>query len=232
MSGLEKQCSLRILYFGSSGVLSTNPLIALLNTSHEIVSVVVNEPFLKVDKLAVVALEQQNTVQEIAFQNNVPIIRLTGGFSRTDFIRVSMSGTGSGIDYGSGINSGFGEATTPPIDIIISSCFSRKIPEYILSLARLGAINIHPSMLPAYRGPDPIFWQLRDAAVISGVSLHLMSESFDAGPIIAQQSIVLNESTTIAEVNQILAKLAAQLVLESLDDVRNRISQARVQNIE
>ncbi|NKB28989.1 MAG: hypothetical protein GKR99_16140 [Rhodobacteraceae bacterium] len=73
-------------------------------------------------------------------------------------------------------------------DLIISSIWMRKFPASHLSLARLGGVNIHPALLPLYRGPDPINGMIMagDIEKAGGATLHLMSEVFDDGPIIAK----------------------------------------------
>lgn len=76
-------------------------------------------------------------------------------------------------------------------DLIAVSCFPMRMPSSLLDIAPLGALNLHPSLLPAYRGPDPLFWIFRDGARQSGVTIHLMTVELDTGDILAQQAIAL-----------------------------------------
>ncbi len=71
-------------------------------------------------------------------------------------------------------------------DLILVSCYARKIPQAILDIPVHGSFNLHPSLLPAYRGPAPVFWQFRDGLSEFGVTLHRMTETMDAGEIVAQ----------------------------------------------
>ena len=79
-------------------------------------------------------------------------------------------------------------------DLILSASFPYRLPPEILSIPRLGALNLHPSPLPAYRGPNPMR-AIYDGAAI-GATLHRMDEDFDNGPILAQHSAPLPEEVT------------------------------------
>jgi methionyl-tRNA formyltransferase len=74
-------------------------------------------------------------------------------------------------------------------DVLISSCFAYLVPPAVLKHFGRKAVNLHPAMLPRYRGAGAIAWMLynEDAHAHGGVTLHVMSEGFDEGDIIAQQ---------------------------------------------
>lgn len=74
-------------------------------------------------------------------------------------------------------------ATLNP-DIILVACFPYRIPGDIRDLARIAALNIHPSALPANRGPDPLFWAFKRGDGRFGVTLHALSERLDSGDIV------------------------------------------------
>ena len=71
--------------------------------------------------------------------------------------------------------------------LLITYSFSFRIPAAILGLFPHGAYNVHYSPLPAYRGPDPLFWQLKNNEPQTGVTIHHMTERMDMGPIALQQ---------------------------------------------
>ncbi len=202
MLNSKKERGLDIIFFGSSGSLSMLPFLSLLNGPHKIKAVVVHEPELQTNKLAVVIAEQ-SSIKTVAFQNNIKIIRLSGSFSKVV----------EGLEK-------------TPFDVIITSCFARKIPPELLSLARLGAVNLHPSMLPAYRGPDPLFWQLREGVNNSGMSLHLMNNHFDEGAIVIQRAQSLQDDSTLAGLQDALGKIGAEILTEFLADIDNKILHA------
>lgn len=199
--------ALKIVYFGSSGSLSTLPLRALIGGAHEIVAVVVHEPGIQTNKLAVVAVDDSSSVKTIAFQSNINII----GFGRSI----------------SDVESKLAES---PFDLILTSCFARRIPPKILALPRLASINLHPSLLPKYRGPDPIFWQLRNAVRSTGVTWHLMTEHFDEGAIVTQRAMTLDKDSTFSGISDDLGRFGAEMLVELLNDIESSIQRALPQS--
>ena len=81
------------------------------------------------------------------------------------------------------------------IDFILVACWPFLIRESVVRSAGKAALNLHPSLLPADRGPDPISAQLKRDTPDFGVSLHLLSPVFDSGDIVLQKRIELEESS-------------------------------------
>ena len=79
-----------------------------------------------------------------------------------------------------------------------------------------GFLNVHPSLLPAYRGPAPLFWQLRAGETQTGVTVHWMEERFDAGPIAMQQAVSLPDGISGAQADALLAHAGGQLLADAL----------------
>ena len=101
-------------------------------------------------------------------------------------------------------------------ELLVSAFFNQRIGEAACALAP--AVNIHPSLLPASKGVDPVFYaSLRDAPL--GVTLHRISAELDSGRIIAQQKVsrLLGQSVLAATVR--LYALGAQILVNSLDKV-------------
>lgn len=69
-------------------------------------------------------------------------------------------------------------------DVVFVFSFPYKIPSEILDLPKQGFVNFHPSVLPLYRGPDPLFWQIKNGEKETGITAHKMDSNFDTGPII------------------------------------------------
>lgn len=99
--------------------------------------------------------------------------------------------------------------TTAP-DAVVVQTFPHLIPAACLELPPLGFFNIHPSPLPAYRGPDPIFWQLANNEATSGVTLHKMSDTFDTGPLLHIESIPIAPKDTYGLVQSNLSFAAVE----------------------
>lgn len=96
--------------------------------------------------------------------------------------------------------------------VLISACYSRLIPEDTLALFDNTSVNIHPSLLPDLRGPDPMFWTFQRGTRVSGVSLHRMTSGFDAGPVVASQATEWVENQTERELEERLASVAVRLL--------------------
>lgn len=73
--------------------------------------------------------------------------------------------------------------------MLLSVCYPRLIPEPTVNLFFEHSLNIHPSLLPDLRGPDPMFWTFQRGTRIAGVTLHRLTPEFDAGPIVARQQV-------------------------------------------
>ncbi|MFJ6102554.1 methionyl-tRNA formyltransferase [Streptomyces sp. NPDC092359] len=76
-------------------------------------------------------------------------------------------------------------------DLIVCYGFPWKLPEAVLRATRLGAVNVHTSLLPRYRGPLPVNWAIRNGDRETGVSVHWMESEFDSGGILAQEGGIM-----------------------------------------
>jgi len=75
-----------------------------------------------------------------------------------------------------------------PPSLLLASCYPHRLPDALLALPAHGSFNLHPSALPLYRGPSPIFWQLRDGVRRAWISVHRISAQLDAGELLLQHS--------------------------------------------
>jgi methionyl-tRNA formyltransferase len=95
--------------------------------------------------------------------------------------------------------------------------FNWKLPPEVLSIPRLGILNIHPSMLPKYRGPSPVLWAVRNGDTHFGVTVHRMDESIDAGPIMSRsEPIPLPDKVTHDEVWNRIASAVPDVLAEAI----------------
>ncbi|MGC8777412.1 MAG: methionyl-tRNA formyltransferase [Candidatus Caldatribacteriaceae bacterium] len=101
-------------------------------------------------------------------------------------------------------------------DIIVVAAYGQILKRAILSLPPLGCVNVHASCLPRHRGPEPIRWTLLRGEKESGVSLMLMDEGVDTGPLLYQQRIVIEDSDTYSSLLGKLGVLGGALVREVL----------------
>jgi methionyl-tRNA formyltransferase len=85
-------------------------------------------------------------------------------------------------------------------DVVLCWGLSWKLPADALEVARLGAVNHHPALLPRHRGPIPLAWALRDGDTQFGLTWHRMDAEFDTGPILAQTSVPIEDEDSTIEV--------------------------------
>lgn len=74
-------------------------------------------------------------------------------------------------------------------ELLLVLGFNWKVPRNVIDSLRYGALNVHPSLLPKYRGPSPIPWAIRNGDRDLGMTIHRMTEKMDAGPILAQGTV-------------------------------------------
>ena len=104
------------------------------------------------------------------------------------------------------------------IDFILVACWPYLIDRLLLASATKAAVNLHPSLLPAYRGPDPVAAQLSCAEPHRGVSLHLLNAQFDQGEIVAQAELEPGQlENDRASLEHRCAVLGAELFIEALN---------------
>jgi methionyl-tRNA formyltransferase len=82
-------------------------------------------------------------------------------------------------------------------DLLVSAGFPWRIPADVLALPRLGAINMHPALLPRYRGPAAIEWAFRNGDAEVGFTVHRLAPDFDTGPILAQARFPITDDDDI-----------------------------------
>ncbi len=80
-----------------------------------------------------------------------------------------------------------------PVDLIVSWFFTRRIPERWLKRPPLGAIGVHPSLLPRHRGPNPFYWAIDSGDAETGVTVHRLESEYDTGAILAQRRLAVGE---------------------------------------
>src|ERR1700674_5235784 len=111
------------------------------------------------------------------------------------------------------------EAVAATIDtlkpsIIYSFSYRHLIPESVLELASHGAFNLHPSLLPAYRGRAPVNWVLVNGERETGVTLHHMVARADAGDIVGQRAVAIDDSDNALTLYRKLVPLGVELIDE------------------
>lgn len=105
-------------------------------------------------------------------------------------------------------------------DLIVVAAYGKILPVDILELPPLGCINVHSSLLPKYRGAAPINWAILNGEDETGVTIQRMAEGIDTGDILAQTKTAIDASENAAQLLTRLAKLGAELLVETVREIR------------
>lgn len=203
---------MRLLFFGMRGIFSQPPFERLIASQHEILAVIVPAedrraaaPFAPLspppaednpDLPMVSSFVEQSIVQR-AWEQGLPVYE------------VSKPDAPAFLDWVSDLR----------VDAACVACFNRILPSGLLDLPRHGFLNLHPSRLPDYRGPEPLFWQLRDGINPVGVTVHWMSEALDQGDIAAQTDVPLPDGVDWRSIEHRCAATGGALLVEVLDQL-------------
>ena len=181
--------AMKIVLFGTStrfGLLAFQELA----THGLVVAVVLSAPSRRGLRELLLGLRRKSPLESAARARMIPVIRLTDTNESAVAERL---------------------CSLRP-DIICIAIFPRLIPREIIALAPLGAINVHPSLLPRHRGPLPLFWTYYADDRMSGVTVHHASQVFDAGDIILQESFPLPRAYPATKLNEDVGQRGAALL--------------------
>lgn len=115
-------------------------------------------------------------------------------------------------------------------DLLVVASYGQILPGAMLALGRRSPLNLHPSLLPLLRGPTPIGSAILEGLDRTGVSLMVMTERMDAGPIVAQVGVELTGRETEGELRAELAEVAAGLVVEKIGAYMSGAVEPRTQD--
>lgn len=115
-------------------------------------------------------------------------------------------------------------------DLFVVVAYGQYIPSRVIQLAPFEAINVHPSLLPKYRGSAPIQWALLNGDAVTGVSIIYLAPKMDAGDVLRQETYQIDENDTSALLHNKLAELGAELLLKAIGDIRHDCVKRTVQN--
>ena len=115
-------------------------------------------------------------------------------------------------------------------DLFVVVAYGQYIPSRVIQLATYDAINLHPSLLPKYRGAAPIQWAIANGDRMTGVSIIYLAEQMDAGDILLQETYPIDQDDTSGALHDKLALFGAQVLLKAIEDIRNKSVSSTVQD--
>lgn len=199
----------RVLYFGMLGILSRVPLTLLLNAGVDVCGLVlpasILPPFLlptdgrhsfipQANQSTIFDLMPQKSILDIAAQHQLPVYPVRRLRDEETLAMIT--------------------AVKP--DLICVSCFNQIFPPALLQIPKHGCLNLHPSLLPHFRGPSPLFWTLQSGQMHTGVTVHFMDEGIDTGDIALQAGITLRDGLNGAQIEQMCADRGGRLLLQAV----------------
>lgn len=202
---------MRVIFCGTLCTFSTVPLRLLIEAGHDLCAIVIPSdrsiggrpiaPLCPAHPVTIPLIDAttSSSIVSIAWEHHVPVYqvaRLAATETRDTLAQLQA-------------------------DVACVACFPRRIPLTLLDMPRWGFLNVHPSRLPHYRGPYPLFWMLRRGDRQFGVTIHFMDEQLDSGDIAAQAEVDLPDGISGEETDSTLSQYGAELLLEVLHRLGN-----------
>jgi len=104
-------------------------------------------------------------------------------------------------------------------DLFVVASFGLIVPKWVLDIPSIGPINIHPSLLPKYRGPSPIQWALWNGDAETGITFIRMNEKMDAGNILYQESMIIDPGNNVITLSENLARRSAEILTNFIREI-------------
>lgn len=111
-------------------------------------------------------------------------------------------------------------------DILVVAAYGLILPQALLDVPRFGAVNVHASLLPKYRGAAPIHRAIVDGESSTGITIMQMEAGLDTGPMLLQRALAIGINDTAETIHDQLADMGADLLLEALDKIRTGTARA------
>ncbi|MDF9745836.1 methionyl-tRNA formyltransferase [Natrinema salsiterrestre] len=105
--------------------------------------------------------------------------------------------------------------------LVASVAATQRFDGDLLAIPEVGAINLHSSLLPEYRGVSPSFWTLLHDESETGVTAHYMNEQIDGGDIVRQQSLPIEDDDTLHSLNRRVAERGSEVLLDAIGAIRD-----------
>lgn len=115
-------------------------------------------------------------------------------------------------------------------DLIVTAAYGQLLPEELLAAPRFGCINVHASLLPKYRGGAPIHYAVMNGEKETGVSIMYMTKKLDAGDVISQRAIPIEETDDVGTQHDKLSALGVELLMETLPAIISGTNQRLAQD--
>lgn len=116
-------------------------------------------------------------------------------------------------------------------DLCVIAHFERLIKEPLLSVPKLGFINLHPSLLPDYRGMAPQHWPLINGEKETGITVHYVDEGTDTGNVIVQRRIPLTAEMYVSDLQRVWQQHYKTVMVEAIENILNKVPTVEQRNL-
>ena len=186
---------MKIVFMGTPDF-ARESLEALYNNGHEILAVVTNPDKPKGRGMKMVA----SPVKEFAIEKGLKIYQPEKVRKNEEFIN---------------------EIKSLNPDVICVVAYGKILPQEILDIPKKGAINVHGSLLPKYRGAAPIQWAVLNGDKTTGITTMYMGAGMDTGDMILKKEVEIGEDETTGELWERLSKIGGELLVETLKQIED-----------
>lgn len=187
---MTEEYKIRTVFFGTPEF-SVPFLNACFEDSELDVIAVVTQPDKPVGRKREI---QASQIKKFALENSIPV--LTPNSLKTEEAKQELADLNA--------------------DLYVVVAYGKIIPQAILDLPKYGSTNVHPSLLPKYRGPSPIQWAISEGDKVTGVSIMLLDAGMDTGPILLQEEIKLSNQETTASLIEKIHTIGPNLLLRAI----------------
>ncbi len=199
---------LRVLYVGMLGEFSRRPLPSLLAAGIRVVGVCVPsaekgpgirrlEPVTAVSQLPILTPFAAPNLIHTAWEHHIPVFAIGRLSAEMQALIRELAP-----------------------DVACVACFDQRIPTKVLSIPRYGFLNVHPALLPDFRGPAPLFWTFHAGISETGVTVHFMDDGLDTGDIALQAPLSLPDGISGPAADALAADLGGQLLVEAITQLQ------------
>lgn len=186
---------MKIIFMGTPDF-AKESLEAIYSDKNEIIGVVTNPDKPKGRGMKMIA----SPVKEFALEKNLRILQPQKIRNNNEFIQ---------------------ELQSLKPDLLCVVAYGKILPKEVLEIPKYGAINVHGSILPKYRGAAPIQWAVLNGEETTGITTIFMDEGMDTGDIILKEEVNIGEDETTGELWKRLAKVGGKLLVETVQKIEN-----------
>lgn len=181
-------------------------LLALIESDHKVISVITqpDRPKGRGKKI------KHSPIKDVALEHNIEVLQP---------IKLTKK---SFVNYLNSLK----------VDLIIVIAYGKILPKEILSIPKNGCINVHASLLPAYRGAAPIHWAIINGEKKTGITTMYMDTGLDTGDIILKKETQIPDNMTAGELHDVLADLGRKTLLETIENINEEKVTRKAQNHE